>query len=277
MIVWFNGALMDADEVRISPFDHGFLVGDGVFETLVARDGKPVAARRHWERLVRSCEALGLPCMSADEFREALAGVLRANGMEEARLRVTITSGEGPLGSDRGDAETTRLVVATPLKPWPPTEKLVTSPWPRLADGALAGVKSISYAENVRSLAYAKSKGCGEAVVLNSRGEICEGTGSNLFVVWEGKLCTPPLSSGCLAGTARAMVIEACRAGGLGVHEVDLAPSVLVDCEEAFVTSSTRDVHPVAEIDGRELAVAPGPVTEKARSLFRALVETEVD
>lgn len=275
MFAWWNGKVCAVDEVRISPLDHGFTVGDGVFETLVARGGVPVAARRHWERLVRSCEAMGIACLEADQFRRALQEVIEANGLPDARLRVTLTSGVGPMGSGRGSEEPSCLVVASPLKPWPATEKVVTSPWPVHEAGALAGVKSTSYGGNVRALALAQSRGCGEAILLNSRDELCEGTGSNLFLVMGGRIKTPPLSAGCLAGTARAMAIEACAADGLEVEEVALPREVLSDCEEAFLTSSTRDVHPIAEIDGRAFQAAPGTVTKRVQVLFSKQVQLE--
>ena len=275
MNAWWNGRVQPIAEVRISPLDHGFLVGDGVFETLVARNGVPFAARRHWKRLMRSCEAMGMGCLSEEAYWEALNSVLRENDLPEARLRVTITSGDGPLGSGRGSSEINCVVVAAALKPWPETEKVVTSPWPVHESSALAGVKSTSYGANVRSLAFAKSKGCGEAMLLNSRNEICEGTGSNVFVVVAGRVKTPPLTAGCLAGTTREMVLEACADAGWMIEETDLPSSVLSECEEAFLTSSTRDVHPISEIDGRSLSPVPGPVTKRVQELYAAKAVSE--
>ncbi len=266
-ILWLNGKLLPAAEVRISPFDHGLLVGDGVFETLVARGGLPFAPQLHHERLVRSCELMGLPPMEESDFQAALVAVLQANELKEARLRVTLTSGDGPLGSDRGTEPCTHLVTATALKPWPPTERVWTVPWPRCELSALAGVKSTSYGENVIALAYAKARGAGEAMMANTRGELCEGTGSNVFVVMHGQLMTPPLTSGCLAGITRRLVLDACHSAGIICQERDLPLSVLEHCEEAFLTSSTRDVHPIDQIDGRPLP-APGLITRAVQQAF---------
>jgi branched-chain amino acid aminotransferase len=273
MIVWLNGALVPLEEARISPLDHGFLVGDGVFETLVARGGRLFAAREHWERLVHSCEVMGLPPTTEAEFIGAMEAVLQANDLLDARVRYTLSSGDGPLGSDRGNVGTTVLATAVPLKGWGPTEKVCLAPWPRLETGALAGVKSTSYGENVRALAHAKARGCGEALLANTKGELCEGTGSNVFVVLDGRLITPPLSSGCLAGVTRRLVLSACLRAGISCHEETVSADFLSRCEEAFLSSSTRDVHPVSEIDGRELT-APGPVTAQVQAAFDRLAAT---
>ncbi|WP_345736255.1 aminotransferase class IV [Prosthecobacter algae] len=265
--IWLNGRLQSLEEARLSPLDHGLLVGDGVFETLVARGGRPFAAREHYARLQRSCDVTGLHCISEEVFEESMREVMAANGLVDARVRVTLTSGDGPLGSDRGAGRGTVLVVATPLKPWPPTENVQLAPWTRNSRGALAGVKSVSYGENVRALMYAKERGCGEALVVNESNQLCEGTGSNVFVVLEGRLLTPPLSSGCLAGITRQLVLEACVKEGIVCLEEDLPAVVLEECEEAFLTSSTRDVHPIAGLNGRSLK-APGPVTLAVQQAF---------
>jgi len=271
MIVWLNGLLMPLSEARIAPLDHGFLVGDGVFETLVARQGRLFAAHEHWQRLVRSCELMELTPVSETEFIGAMEAVLQANQLKEARVRFTLTSGDGPLGSERGDSSGTVLVTAVPLKPWPPTEHVCLAPWTRHESGALSGVKSTSYGENVRALAHARSRGCGEALLANTRGELCEGTGSNIFLVLQGRLITPPLDSGCLAGVTRLLVLRACAEAGIDCREEPLPVRSLIECAEAFLTSSTRDVHPIAEIDGREL-VAPGPVTGQVQTAFSELM-----
>lgn len=267
-----NGQIVATESARISPLDHGLMVGDGVFETMVVRGGRPFAAHAHYLRLKRSCEAIGLGCISEEIYDEAIQAVLKANELREARVRVTLTSGDGPLGSDRGAGPGTAMVLATPLKPWPPTEKVLLVPWTRNSGGALAGVKSVSYGENVRALAAARAQGCGEALLANECGHLCEGTGSNLFVICEGKLQTPPLSSGCLAGITRERVLHACEVAGIACAEVDLPVSVLSSCEEAFLTSSTRDVHPIASLNGRSL-VAPGPITMAVQKAFAALEE----
>ncbi|MBE7495762.1 MAG: aminotransferase class IV [Verrucomicrobiaceae bacterium] len=270
--IWINGRVVPLEDARVSPFDHGFLVGDGVFETLVARNGKPFTAVRHWRRLTHSCEVMDITAPSFEIFIAAIADVMEANGMPDARIRFTVTSGDGPLGSDRGDSPVTMTCAATALKPWPPTESAVTVPWTRNERGGLAGVKSTSYGENVRALAAAKARGAGEALLANTRGELCEGTGTNVFIVEAGVVKTPPLRSGCLAGVTRALVIEACEKAGIAIEEADLPLSVLQSCDEAFLSSSTRDVHPLARVDDRVLPGIDGPVTRRVAQAFRDFI-----
>lgn len=269
---WINGCIVSTSEARISPFDHGFLVGDGVFETLVARHGKPFTPTRHWRRLVASCQAMNIVPPEFETYLNAMLATMQANELTDARIRVTLTSGDGPLGSDRGDAPSTMIVATTPLKPWPPTDTVLTVPWTRNERSALAGIKSTSYGDNVRALALAHGEGAGEAIFANTRDELCEGTGTNIFIVSAGVVKTPPLSSGCLAGITRGLVLEACAAAGIAVEEVTLPMEALHTCEEAFLTSSTRDVHPLARVDQRAMPGVEGPVTQRVAKAFQDFV-----
>lgn len=270
-IVWLNGSLLPAAEARISPFDQGFLLGDGVFETLAARQSLPVAAGEHWRRLLNSCAKAGLEAPSENLFQAALQAVITANNLHDARLRITLTRGESPPGSPSSLANQTFLATAVPLKPWPPAERVCLAPWTRNEKGALCGIKSLSYAENLLALAHAHSLGCGEALLSNTRGELCEGTGSNVFLVIQGRLVTPPLSSGCLAGVTRALVLDACQQEGVAVSEEPVPVTGLQNCEELFLTSSTRDVHPVTQI-GERMLHAPGPMTLQVMQAYRNLL-----
>lgn len=270
--LWINGRIVATSEARVSPLDHGFLVGDGVFETLVARGGRPFTPTRHWRRLVSSCAAMGIAPPEFDIYLQAMHDVMAANGLTDARLRVTLSSGDGPLGSDRGDSPATMTVVATQLKPWPPTETVVTVPWTRNEHDALAGIKSVSYAGNVRALALAHEKGAGEAIFANTSAQLCEGTGTNIFIVIGTLVQTPPLSSGCLAGVTRGLVIEACQAAGIAVDESPIPITHLHTCDEAFLTSSTRDVHPLARIDQRDMPLIPNSITQRVARAFQDFV-----
>ena len=276
-VLWLDGRLVPVSEARVSPFDHGLLVGDGVFETLRVYDGVPFAWTRHHERLVRSAAGLGITAPESDELRMAVHAVLDANQLTDGRVRLTVTGGPSPLGSERGDGPPTVIVVAAPAKPWPPTVDVAIVPWTRNERGAVAGLKTISYAENVRALAYAHERGAGEAIFLNMAGELCEATGSNLFVVHDGVVRTPPGDAGCLLGVTRALVLELCAEHGLTAEEIALAPATLGDADEAFLTSSTREVHPIGRVDGSELPAAPGPTTEKVAGLFAELVARDPD
>ncbi|MFD1831476.1 MULTISPECIES: aminotransferase class IV [Streptomyces] len=271
-LIWVDGKLCGADEARVSVLDHGLTVGDGVFETLKTVEGRPFALTRHLDRLAASARGLGLPEPDADEVRRACAAVAEANPVPLGRLRITYTGGLSPLGSDRGDAPPTLVVALSGIDPRPDTTAVVTVPWTRNERGALTGLKTTSYAENVVALARARRHGASEALFANTVGQLCEGTGSNVFVVLGGELHTPPLASGCLAGVTRALVLEWC-----GAKETDLPLDALERAEEVFLTSTTRDVQAVRRIDDRELPGAPGPVTAEAMRAFAERSAADVD
>ncbi len=263
MRAWLNGSLLDDPAAPAVPLtDHGFTVGDGVFEAVKVTDGRPFALTRHLRRLGESARGLGLPEPDEGVLRDAVAAVLAQQHLPLGRLRITLTGGAAPLGSGRGDLETTLAVVAAPMHPQPESTAVVTVPWPRNERGALAGLKTTSYAENVVALAYAAERGAGEAVFANTVGDLCEGTGSNVFYVVEGELRTPTLASGCLAGVTRALLVEWC-----GAREVDEPVGVLEHADEVFLASTTRDVQAVRRCDDRDLGSA-GPVTQEAAQVW---------
>lgn len=272
MKIWLDGALRDADDARVSVFDHGLTVGDGVFETLKVRRGEPFALTRHLERLTRSARGLGLPDPDLDEVRRACAAVVGANPMPLGRLRVTYTGGVSPLGSDRGDAAPTLIAAMAESGRRPDTTAVVTVPWVRNERSGVTGLKTTSYAENVVALAAAHRAEASEALLANTVGRLCEGTGSNVFVVLDGELHTPPVASGCLAGITRALVVA-----WAGAKETDLPFDVLDRAEEVFLTSSLRDVQAVVRIDGRTVGSAPGPVTAEAMRTFAARSAADPD
>jgi branched-chain amino acid aminotransferase len=276
-MVWVDGELLDADRARVSPFDHGILVGDGIFETLGVYRGVPFAWRRHHERLAWSAKQLGLAVPDSGALRVAADAVLGANQVTAGRLRITVTGGPSPLGSERGDGPPTVIVAAGPARARPPTEWVVTVPWSRNERGATAGIKTISYADNVRALAYAHARDASEAIFANTRGELCEATGSNVFLVDDGVVRTPPADSGCLLGVTRALVLELCAELGLAAEERAVPLDALSRAEEAFLTSSTREVAPIARVDGRDLPRAPGTVSEQLAAAFGDFIEREVD
>lgn len=256
----------------ISAVDHGLTVGDGVFETMKVVRGDAFALSRHLRRLRTSARALRLEVPHDDAtLRDAVAQVIHANP-DAGRVRITLTGGPGPLGSDRGDHPATTIVAAAALPPSEPVASVVVVPWRRNEHGALAGVKSTSYAENVIALEHARNRGAGEALFANTAGFLCEGTGTNVFVGIGGRLVTPPLSSGCLAGITRELLLEI-----VDVTEQDLPMRALIDADEAFVSSSTREVQPIGAVDGRRLPRCPGPLTEAARAAFDALVARTTD
>ncbi|MEU8247186.1 aminotransferase class IV [Nonomuraea sp. NPDC048916] len=262
--VWVNGELIDPSRATVSVFDHGLMVGDGVFETVKIVHGRSFALTRHLDRLKVSAQRMDLPEPDVEAIADGVGKCLdAAPDWALGRIRITYTSGPGPLGSDRGDQGTTSVVIVDEQKPFPGTANVAVVPWPRNERGALSGVKSTSYGDNAKALAHAKARGGGEAIFGNLAGDLCEGTGSNIFVVRDGRLLTPTLESGCLAGVTRALVLEWC-----GGEEVDVPLAELYTAEEAFLTSTTRDVQPIRLVDETELPIAPGPITAKAMRIF---------
>lgn len=279
MLVWVNGAMVEEDEARVSFRDHGLVVGDGVFEAVKVVGGRPFALTRHLARLRRSAMGLGLGAPDLDAVRDGAMRVVEAAGDapdgELGRLRITVTGGPGqPLGSGRaenGGALTMVVAYATGPVPHPPNDVAVV-PWVRNERGALAGLKTTSYGENVRALAYAHERGAAEAIFANTAGNLCEGTGTNVFVVSGGELVTPPLASGCLAGITRGLVLEWC-----GGTERDLPLDALAGADEAFLTSTTRDVMPIRAVDDTVLPAVPGPVTREAMQTFAERAAADID
>ena len=262
MRIWLNGALLD-DEATVSPLDHGLTTGDGVFETIKIESGRPFAVRRHLDRLVRSAVGLGLPAPDAAAIEAGIDAVVEADpGIPFGRLRITYTGGVSPLSSDRGTSGPTVLVATQEIKRPSPVSAIVTVPWVRNERSAVAGLKTTSYAENVRALAYAKERGGSEAIFANTIGNLSEGTGSNIFCVYNGELVTPTLASGALAGVTRALVLE-----WFGGVERDVPLERLFEAEEIFLTSTTRDVQGIQRVDDRDLP-APGTITAQVAKIF---------
>ncbi len=269
--VWVNGRLVAPDEPAVSALDHGLTVGDGVFETLKVVEGQPFALTRHLARLVHSARGLGLAVPDLDLVRQGVADVVGADPPDGVRrLRITCTAGPGPLGSDRSEGSETIVVASSPTPAWPEGARVAVAPWPRNERGPLVGLKTTSYADNVVALQWAHHQGADEALLLSTAGELCEGTGSNVFVVLDGRVLTPRTESGCLAGITRDLVLEWTDA-----EPAELTAGALEQADEVFLTSSTRDVQAVVQIDDRTLPI--GPRTRQVRQEFRRRSTADVD
>jgi len=265
MHAWMNGQLLhDPHAPAVVVSDHGLTVGDGVFEAIKVVDGLPFALDRHLDRLRVSALGLGLAPPDRSQVVRGVVEVLAQEHLALGRLRITLTGGPAPFGSGRGDGEPTLLVVADVMGEWPLATAVATVPWPRNERGALAGLKTTSYAENVVALAEAKRRGASEAIFANTVGNLCEGTGTNVFYVVDGELRTPTLASGCLAGVTRALVLE-----WYGAREVDEPLATVERATEVFLVSTTRDVQAVNRWDDHDLP-SPGPVTRAALACWRA-------
>lgn len=276
---WMSDALVPIADAKVSVLDHGFTVADGVFETLLIDNGQVYALDRHLARLARSAAGLGITAPNAKVISSAVEQVLATNPkLDFGRMRITVTSGAGPLGSDRSATAPTLVVSISEQAKWPVSTTTLLVPWTRNENSPLAGLKTTSYAENVYALDAAKKHGFSEAIFCDTSGRLCEGTGSNIFLVKNEQLVTPSEDSGLLRGITRDLVIEFAKSAGLTVIERDVDPMELWDADEVFITSSTRDVHPVSEIakldqagnvvDRRE--IPSGLVTEKLGNIFKS-------
>jgi branched-chain amino acid aminotransferase len=271
-IMWADGELVPAGDARIAALDHAITVGDGLFEATKVVHGQVWALRRHLDRMERSAAKLGFPPIDRAAIEHAVAAGLAANAELLAPdthdvIRITLTGGNGPIGSGRPDHIRPRLLVAITHHTAPPeTAKAITVPWARNEKGALAGVKSLSYAENALALDRARAAGAHEAIFPNTAGNLCEGTRSNVFVVTGGRLLTPPLADGPLAGVTRELVLEWTDA-----TEETMPLAVLETADEVFITSTGNDVTAITEVDGRP--VGAGVIGPKTRAAQRAWAE----
>jgi len=276
MRTWVNGQLLGLpDEPSISALDHGIIVGDGVFETIKIEQGQPFALTRHLDRLVRSAAGLGIGKPDLGAIRDGISATMEGQDLPFGRIRLTVTSGLGPLGSPRGATGLTQVVITEPCERPPSISKIATVPWPRNERGALAGLKTTSYAENALMVEYALARGASEAVMPNTAGDLCEGTGSNIMYVVGEQLITPTLKAGPLAGVTRALVLEWCAAE-LDVVERDAPIEVLQEADEVILVGTTRDVQAISHVDDRELP-APGPITLKAQEIWAHEAVKNVD
>jgi branched-chain amino acid aminotransferase len=292
--VWVDGRRVD-EGPAIAALDHGVTVGDGVFETAKVVDGAVFALTRHHDRMDRSLAGLGLPALDRDRVAEGIEAVLAGEPLAFGRLRYTVTGGVGPLGSERLDGPMTYIVTAA-AQPLPPVSTtVVLVPFTRNERAATVGLKTTSYAENVVALATAKSFGGSEAIFANTAGLLCEGTGSNIFLVRDGVVLTPSLETGPLAGITRALTIEWAREEGIEVREEAVPLAALAEADEVFITSSTRDVQAVGAVrvaegvetvagpleapplSDRDLGEAPGPLTARIAETFARLGAERTD
>jgi len=262
--VWLNGAILPRSEARLDPLAQGLLFGAGVYDTLLLRHGAPVQLEEHLARLAHGAARLGLTAPSAAVVLGALAKLTAARPLTEARLRITLAA--GPSGVSDGDIT---LITLTPLTPAKPSAALTITPWRRNENSPLAGMKATACAENLLAQRAARAAGFDEALFLNTAGELCEAAFANIFLVRQGRVLTPPLTSGCLPGVMRKTVLTLCQAGGIPAAETVLTPEDALHADELFVTSSLRGLQPVHRLDAAVFSV-PGPITQNLQLLQRA-------
>ncbi|HTI66711.1 MAG TPA: aminotransferase class IV [Caulobacteraceae bacterium] len=257
----------------IAAEDRGFTLGDGLFETVLARRGTYRLWDAHITRLVQGCEVLGLPPPDPDACLEAAERKLVAAGLtaERAAVRLSWSAGIGGRGLDRPEAPAPQLTVAAAASRRPVTPvRLATASVRRNAGSPSSRLKSLSYLDNVLARREALAAGADEALMLNTRGELACGGAANLFWIDDGVLFTPALECGVLAGVMRGALIARATAAGLAVGEVCAGPQVLKAASAMFVTNSLIGVRAVADLDGRPFA--PDPWVDRLADLVADLV-----
>jgi len=280
-IVYLNGALVPRSQAVISPFDLGFLYGYGLFETMRAYSGLIFRLGLHMERLRRSAALIGLP-LEALDLGKACYDTLKANKLSNARIRLTVSIGEGEATPDPPKhPKPTMLVIAASYTP-PSAEtyrkgyKAVVSPIRQNSQSPLSHLKTTNYLNPILARREAKEKGAAEAILLNERGFLCEGSSSNVFLVSQGTLITPHEKSGCLPGITRQVVIELAQELGLKVAEREVRLEELLNADEAFLTSSLIELMPLTEVNGKPIGGSKrGKVTERLMAAYKEAVARE--
>ena len=280
-IIYFNGHLVPRAEAKLSPFDHGFLYGYGLFETMRAYEGHIFRLDRHLTRLRCSAESLGLrPKLDAFDLENACVETLQANKLKDARVRLTITAGEGDMTPDLNTCSNlTVLVAAKNFVPLPPGRyeqgfKAALSFLRRDSQSPLSRLKCTCYVSNILARMEAKAAGCDEAIMLNELGYIAEGSTANIFLVSEGKLSTPSLESGILPGITREAVLEIARDLNIKTVERQVELRELSRAEEAFVTNSIIEVMPLTWLNGEPIGTGkPGKLTRNLMAAYKELVK----
>lgn len=234
--------------------DRGLLLGDGLFETLLAVDGRLIDAEAHLDRMASGCRTLGLPALDRGSALGAMAKALESFGPGRAAVRLTLTAGSGGRGLDRPPAPELRmLATAAPAAASREPASLVTSTVRRNEFSPASRLKTLAYLDNVLARAEARGAGVDEALMLNTRGEVACAAAANIFWVWAGRLFTPSLDCGVLAGVMRGRVIEASRRLGVEVVENHAGPAELARADAVFLTNSLIGVRRVGSMDGFEL------------------------
>lgn len=272
--IWCNGQWIDPLDFSIAPADRGLMHGLGLFETILAIDGRPVFAKQHLERFARGCERLDWRIETAD-LAALMIDLLQHNhlGTGRARIRLALTAGSGAMGDTSLGGDRLHWMTATAAAEPPPTTSVNVSPFTRNERSPLAGLKCASYAENHLALDHARRLGYEETLFFNNSGHLCEAATSNVFLVTGGTLRTPSLDCGCLPGITRAVVIGLAARLGIPCMETRLSADDLHAADGIFLTSSIRGVMSVSRLDDRKLP--PCETTTMLRKAWDQAVREE--
>lgn len=276
MFVFLNGQLVPGEQAVVPVSDRGFLLGDGLFETMRVVGGKPFRFAQHIDRMTRGAEFLKIPMPLATKALKKFAEeLIEKNQTPEAILRVTLTRGTGERGYLPKNTGAPTLAMTLHPMPAPDIENpphwsLITSSFRIPAGDPLASFKTTSKLPHIMARMEAEEKNADEALLVNSSGEVVETAGGNIFWIFREKVCTVPTARGMLPGITRAVVLELCQTLGLPTNKWVIKPEALLNSEGAFVTQSVHGIVPVVALDGQSLALSP--MVEKIRRAYCELL-----
>ena len=283
MKVYIDGEFYEKEHAKISVFDHGLLYGDGVFEGIRFYNGRVFRLEEHIDRLFDSARAicLNIPLDKA-AMTAATIETIRQNELRDGYVRLVVTRGDGDLGLNPALCPKATIIIIAAKITLYPAEKyenglmVVTCATRRIAHGALSPmVKSLNYLNNVLAKIEAQNAGAGEGLMLNEQGYVAECTGDNVFIVKRGKIYTPPIASGALAGVTRGVVFELAAEAGIEISEPDMTRYDLFTADECFLTGTAAELIPVVTLDRRDIGDGkPGPITKRLMTRFHELTQS---
>lgn len=280
---WLDGQIMPAAEAKVSVFDHGFLYGDGVFEGVRFYNNKAFRLPLHLKRLQRSASALGLTIpLDTAALTQAVADLIAASPLTNGYLRLIVTRGVGILGINPATCHTPSvIIIADELSMVSEAQReqgvrtIIASTRRLTPDRLDSRIKSLNYLNAILARMEANMAGVEEAILLNDRGFVAEGTADNLFIVTDNELLTPPATEGALAGITRQTVMELAVANGIQARETVLTPYDLYNADECFLTGTGAKLIPVREISGRLVKQCPGPIYRRLAQAFNEFIQAE--
>jgi branched-chain amino acid aminotransferase len=277
--VFHNDRLLPIEQVRLSPGQSGLLNGWGLFTTMRVIEGIPFAFERHWQRLARDAERTHCPFpYRADDALAHLEEVLRANQVREGCARIYIIyNSVGFWRSEETLPPADLIIYSSGLPAHVDPVRLGLREHCRHAASPLAGVKVTAWLNNVWNLQEAQRAGWDEVVLLNERGEVSECTAANICIARGGRVATPPLSSGCLAGVTREILLEIGPRAGVPVEERTLFPEDLYSADEVFISSTNRNVIGASEVNGHKIATPSGPIVQKLEKAFEVYIREYIE
>lgn len=281
--VFFNGDMVLEEEALVSVRDRGFLYGDGVFETLRSYNGRPFLIEDHLQRLASSAQALGIPLRYGLEgLRSAVENLLRLNRLTDALIRVTLSRGESPHyglqpPESASGGQPTLIIQTHPFHPHPEESyrqgvRLAISAYRRSTTCPLARHKTANFLAGIMARQEAAKRGVQDALFLNTEGQVCEATVSNIFIVESGRVVTPSLQANILPGITRKKVLEICQGKGITASEELFGAERLLQADEVFLTNSLMEIMPVSHIENKRVCKAiPGEITNRLMEAYKRL------